>query len=454
MPAQRLAERPAPTFERALPASLEAEQATLGSVLMNRDALIPIASWLTPDMFYVQQHAWVYEAMLHCFQRRIPPDVRTVAERLREQERLDQVGGITALATLVQYVPSSYHVEHYARVVQKKALLRRLIETGGAISQLGYEQQDAEIGATIAEAHGLLMEATQISGDRPSMPIGAIVDAQFEPLCEGIPAGRPTGFLDYDEQLGGLYDSDLVLLAARPRTGKTSFALSLAAQLATRVPVYFISLEMSKEQLGQRMLALETGIDLHRLRQRRLSDSERIRVAQAMGTIAALSLDVLDRPVLTMSALRAEVLRYRSTVDALGVVIVDYAQLIEPDRKTDNRVVDVSTISRGLKQLAREVDVPVLALCQLNRAVESRPDHLPVLSDLRESGSWEQDADIVMFIHREELYDKDSDKKGIAELHVAKNRNGPVCVVPLRFDAATTRFQNLTYHSHGGRGYA
>ncbi len=441
-------------MDKSLPASPDAERAVLGSVLLNREAIVAIAPWLKPDDFYLEQHAWIYEAMLACYNARIPPDTRTVSEELRRRDRLEQVGGIPALTALVDSVPTSYHVEYYARMVERASLLRRLIATGGKIAALGYAEQD-DIEATLDKAEQTLFEVTQRRTTQDFIHIGQVIDSYYEQITylqehRGDVVGVPTGFRDLDELTGGLQPSDLIILAARPSVGKTSFVMSLAYNVATQHQgtVGIFSLEMSREQLVQRLIAMDTRIDAHKLRTGQIGTQELQIVVESMGRLASIPLYIEDTPALSIMDVRSKARRLQAQAE-VDLIIVDYLQLMQ-GRRSDNRVQEVSEISRGLKALARELNVPVVALSQLSRAVEGRTSHVPMLSDLRESGAIEQDADIVMFIYREELYDKETDKKGIAELHIAKHRNGPVGVVPMRFDASTTRFFDLTYRTPAG----
>lgn len=441
-------------MEKTLPANIEAERATLGSILLNRDAIIAIAPWLLGDYFYLEKHNWIYEAMLTCYNARIPPDTRTVSEELRRRERLDPIGGIPYLSELVDAVPTSYHVEYYARIVERTALLRQLISAGGKIAALGYDEQD-DLEATLDKAEATLFEVSQRRSTQDFMHIGQVIDSYYEQINyiqehRGEVVGVPTGFRDLDEITGGLQRSDLIILAARPSVGKTSCALSIAYNIATihQATVGLFSLEMSREQLVQRLLSMDTKIDSHKLRTGDIREAELQRVMEAMGRLAAVPIYIEDTPGLSVMEVRSKARRLQSQA-GVDLLIIDYLQLMQ-GRRSDNRVQEVSEISRGLKALARELNVPVVALSQLSRAVEGRTSHVPMLSDLRESGSIEQDADIVIFIYREELYDKETDKKGIAELHIAKHRNGPVGVVPLRFEARTTRFMDLSYRMPDG----
>jgi replicative DNA helicase len=437
-----------------VPQNIDAEQAILGSILLNRDAIVAVASWLQAEYFYMQRHAQIYEAMLACYNARIPPDIRTVSEELRRRDRLDGVGGVVYLAQLVDQVPTSYHVEYYARIVERTALLRKLIDAGGKIAALGYDEKD-DLEITLDRAEQTLFEVSQRRNAQDFVHIGQVIDAYYEQINylqehRGEVVGVPTGYRDLDQITGGLQRSDLIILAARPGVGKTSLVMSLAYNVALlhQGTVGVFSLEMSRDQLVQRMLAMETLIDTHRLRMGHLREDEMERVIGAMGKLASAPIYIEDTAGLSITDVRSKARRLQSQA-GVDLIIIDYLQLMA-GRRSDNRVQEVSEISRGLKQLARELNVPVIALSQLSRAVEGRTSHVPMLSDLRESGSIEQDADIVMFIYREELYDQNTEKKGIAEIHIAKHRNGPVGVVPMRFDPGTTRFHDLTYRTPDG----
>jgi replicative DNA helicase len=437
-----------------LPQNIEAEKATLGSILLNREAIVAVAPWLMAEYFYMDRHAQIYEAMLACYNARIPPDTRTVSEELRRRDRLDSCGGVPYLSDLVDTVPTSYHVEYYARIVERTALLRQLINAGGKIAALGYDERE-ELENTLDRAEQTLFEVSQRRSNQDFIHIGQVIDSYYEQINylqehRGEVVGVPSGFRDLDELTGGLQNSDLIILAARPSVGKTSLALSLGYNVATRHQrnVGIFSLEMSRDQLVQRLLAMDTRIDSHRLRTGHLNEADLQNVMESMGRLAAVPIYIEDTPGLSIMEVRSKARRLQSQ-SGVDLIIIDYLQLMA-GKRSDNRVQEVSEISRGLKALARELNVPVIALSQLSRAVEGRTSHIPMLSDLRESGSIEQDADIVMFIYREELYDKDTDKKGIAELHIAKHRNGPIGVVPMRFDAATTRFDDLTYRTPEG----
>ena len=436
-------------MEKQLPSNLEAERATLGSLLLDRDAIIAVAAWLAADHFYLEKHRWVYEAVLSCYARRVPPDLQTIADELRRSERLAHVGDLAFLLDLSNTVPTAYHVEYYARIVERTATLRKLIEAGGKIAALGYDESE-DLEQTLDQAEQELFSVSQRRNLQNFVPLAQVIEQYYEYLSdvqERGPemVGLPTHFIDFDRLTGGLHRSDLLILAARPGVGKSSFAMSIAYNVAiqNRSPVGIFSLEMGRDQLLQRLLATFTSIDSQRLRTGKISTQELQVVMDAMGQLASTPIFIDDTPSITVNEVRSKARRLQAE-SGLELLIIDYLQLMQGSaRRNDNRVQEVSEISRALKGLARELNVPVLALSQLSRAVEGRTSHVPMLSDLRESGSIEQDADVVMFIYREEMYDKDTDKKGIAEIHVAKHRNGPLGVVNLFFDQRTTRFRDL-----------
>jgi replicative DNA helicase len=425
--------------DKPLPHNDHAERATLGAIFLDREAIVPIAAWLMPEHFYTERHAWVYEAQLACYTRRTPPDLTTVADELRRSERLDQIGGVPFLIDLANAVPTAYHVEYYGRIVERTAVLRRLIQAGGKIAALGFEETE-DVEQTLDAAEQELFNVSQRRGIQGFVALAQVIDQYYEYLSEiqergPEMSGVSTGFIDFDRMTGGLQKSDLLILAARPGVGKSSFAMTIAFNIAMQqnIPVGVFALEMGRDQLLQRLLATHTGIDSQKLRTGRISTSELTVLMDAMGQLSAAPIYIDDTPGLTVNELRSKARRLQAE-HGLDVLIIDYLQLMSGSGKRgENRVQEVSEISRSLK----------IALSQLSRAVEGRTSHVPVLADLRESGSIEQDADIVMFIYREEMYDKDTDKKGIAEIHIAKHRNGPLGVVPLFFDQRTTRFRDL-----------
>lgn len=372
------------------PSSVEAEQAVLGSVLINREAIIAIAPWLTADFFYLQRHAQIYEAMLACYQRRVPPDTRTVSEELRRASRLEAIGGVLYLSELVDAVPTSYHVEYYARIVERTAMLRKLIAAGSKIAALGYDERD-DLETTLDRAETTLFEVSQRRATQDFVHISTVLDSYYEQINylqehRGEVVGVPTGYRDLDQITGGLQRSDLIILAARPGVGKTSLVMSLAYNVATlgHGTVGVFSLEMSRDQLVQRLLSMDTGIDSHRIRLGALREDEMERVITTMGRLAEAPIYIEDSAGISIMEVRSKARRLQSE-KGIDLIIIDYLQLMS-GRKSDNRVQEVSEISRGLKALAREINVPVIALSQLSRAVEGRTSHIPMLSDLRESG--------------------------------------------------------------------
>lgn len=426
-----------------LPSNTDAERATLGCVFLNRDAIVSIATWLTPAHFSDVRTALIYQAMLDCYRAGVAPNNRTVEDRLRTMGKFSEVG-FEYLLHLDDGLPHGLDVETYARQVEREAIKRQLVIAGGKIAAIGYNATDHE--QALDEAQGVLTAAaTMRSSSSSIVPFSQIAEEEYANIEAEVIPGIPTGFIDLDEITGGLHRQDLIILAARPSQGKTSLAGCLACNVADRagLPVLLFSLEMGRRDILMRAAAMASGVNLQSVRQRRMSDRDTTEYMKALGWAAKQPIYVDDTATQTLMHIRNKALRFLVEHGQLGLIIVDYLQLMDYQGKTENRVQEVSKISRGLKQLARETDTPVLALSQLSRAVEGRTSHVPMLSDLRESGSIEQDADLVMFIYREEVYDHETDKKGVAELHIAKHRNGPLGVVPLRFDTMTTRFTDL-----------
>ncbi|HEX2034079.1 MAG TPA: replicative DNA helicase [Chloroflexota bacterium] len=433
--------------ERLPPQNIEAEQSVLGSILIDRDAIVRVAGFLRPEDFYREAHRLIYQAALDLFERREPADFVLLCDELEQRSRLDQVGGPAYLTSLINMVPTAVNVEYYGHIVERCAILRRLISAGGQIAGVAYDlQHDAELAVDKAEQ--ILFSLTQRRRAQEFVPISQVLENYFDQIDyihqnKGKTFGVPTGFKKLDEITGGLQRSDLIILAARPGMGKTSFALNIAshAALKNHITVGIFSLEMSRDQLVQRLICSEAGIDSHRLRTGFIEEGEWAKIAQAIGELSEAPVFIDDTPGISIMELRTKARRLQAEHD-LGFIIVDYLQLMQ-GRRTENRVQEVSDISMGLKALARELNVPVLAASQLSRAVEQRPGNRPQLSDLRESGSIEQDADIVMFIYREEQYDRETSRKGIADVIVAKHRNGPLADIELVFLGQQTKFANL-----------
>ena len=435
------------SVERLPPHNLEAEQSVLGSLLIDRDAIIKVASYVKPEDFYLGANGTIYRAIVELYNRREPTDFITLSDELGRREVLDQVGGIAYLSSLLNVVPTAVHVEYYGKIVERTAVLRRLIDAGGQIVAIGYRDSvDTEDALDAAER--AIFEVSEKRTTRDFQSISDVLDRFFDQIDymqqhRGDVVGVPTGYADLDQLTGGFQRSDLLILAARPSMGKTALALGMAygAAIQHKRTVGIFSMEMSAEQLVQRLLSTETGVDSHRLRLGQIDDGEWDRISRAFGRLAEANIFIDDTAGAGVMEVRSKARRLQAE-HGLDLLIVDYLQLMS-GRRSENRVQEISEISRSLKGLARELNIPVIALSQLSRAVETRSDHRPMLSDLRESGSIEQYADIVMFIYREEKYDDNSEKKGIAEIIIAKHRNGPVGSVNLRFFEQTARFADL-----------
>ncbi|MBI2942218.1 MAG: replicative DNA helicase [Chloroflexi bacterium] len=433
--------------EKPIPHNLEAEQAVLGALLIDPEAIARIASFLKPEDFFAPRHAAVYAAQLALSERREPGDFVTLCDELARHGKLETIGGPAYLTSLISAVPTAVHVEHYAHIVERCAIMRQLIKAGGNIVGLGFENP-TDVDDTLDRAEQLVFG---ISRRRVTQDFVTLRDAlrdyfdEIDYLHEhrGEVIGVPTGFHDLDKLLTGLHPSDLIIIAGRPAVGKTGFALSLARNAAVhhRAGVAVFSLEMSVDQLVQRLLCMEATVDSQRLRTGYIDEFEWRRISEAFGVLSETPIYIDDTASISITELRMKARRLKAEHD-IKLVVVDYLQLMQ-GRGLENRVQEVSEISRSLKALARELGLPVIALSQLSRAVESRQDHKPMLSDLRESGSIEQDSDIVMFIHREEIYNPNTDKKNIADVIIAKHRNGPIGQVPLRFFPSQTRFADL-----------
>jgi replicative DNA helicase len=439
------------------PQNLDAEASLLGAVLIDTDALIKIADSVSPEDFYDTRHNHIYTAILSLYDKRSPIDILTLADQLKKVGYLDLVGGSSYLTELTNYVPTASHVEEYGEIVAQKALRRRLIAASQNISDLSYNETHG-IRELIEEAETNLFDVSQKQLKNSVISIETILEESFDRLDElhkdkGKIRGVPTGFKNLDNILAGFQKSDLVILAARPSMGKTALALNLAHNVAvkSKQPVLVFSLEMSKEQLVDRMLSMESGVDAWALRTGNLSDSDFEKISHAMGTLGEAPIFIDDTPSITISELRTKA-RREAHKQPLGLIVVDYLQLMSGGGKfggDGNRVQEISEISRGLKSIARELEVPMLALSQLSRSVESRSPQIPQLSDLRESGSIEQDADVVAFIYREDYYNPETERRNITDILIKKHRNGPIGNAELYFDKNKQRFRSLdTKHTH------
>ncbi len=430
-----------------VPHSRETEEAVIGSVLINPEAYYDVAGFLTGDDFHIHRLRWIWEAFSALHEQRIPVDMLTVTEELDKQGRLAEVGGPAYLTSLVNNVPSSMHAEAYGRLVQQSSIRRRLLEAANKIAKVAY-QEDITVESAIDEAEKAVFGASEQRLSTDLQPIKVVLSDYFDQVEQMSRRGDeiygvPTGFIDLDRLLMGLQPSDLLIFAGRPAQGKTSFLMSVAKNAAQigKKHVAIFSMEMSNDQLVQRLLSQETGINGQKMRSGKLSQNEWDLFAQAMDVLGDTRIFLDDTPGISPTQMRAKCRRLHMEF-GLDLIVVDYLQLMRGETRNENRVQEVSYISRSLKVLARELNVPVLAAAQLSRAVEQRADKRPVLSDLRESGSLEQDADIVMFIHRPDLTEEDSLRKNVAEIMVSKHRNGPTGIVELVFREDLAKFEN------------
>ncbi len=432
------------------PHSLESEQAVLGALLIDPDAMIQVGDVLKPDDFYADKHRLLFDAMLELYGRREPIDILSLSGKLDDKGQLQDIGGRAYLADLSARVPTSSNAGYYAKLVKQKATLRKLIRAGHNIVQLGV-QEDQDVEKLLDQAEQTLFTVSQESLQQNYVPLHSILTDTFNRLdemhkSEGKLRGVSTGFRDLDNMLGGFQKSDLIILAARPSMGKTGLALDIARTIAVnqKVPVGIVSLEMGKDQLGDRLLCSEAGIDLWKMRTGKLQNDEDFsKIGRAMGALAEAPLFIDDSANANIMEVRTKARRLQME-HGVGILIIDYLQLMEGrSRNGDNRVQEIAEISRGLKSIARELNIPIIALSQLSRAVEAQNPPIPRLSHLRESGSIEQDADVVMFIYREDYYNKESERKHIADIIIAKHRNGPTGQVQLYFDVERASFRDL-----------
>jgi replicative DNA helicase len=432
------------------PHSREAEEAVIGAVLINPESYYDVAQFLKSNDFYLHRHKWIWEAFVRLNERNESIDYITVTQELEKMERLEDVGGEAYVTQLINNVPSSLHAEAYGHRVEETAIRRRMIEAANKIAQLAHEQK-LSLETVMDDSEKAVFNVTERRLSRDLQPIQEVLTDYFDRIEELSERdeeliGVPTGFYDLDKMLGGLQKSDLLIVAGRPGMGKTGFLLSVAknASLTHRKHVAIFSLEMSNEQVVQRIISQKTGISTQVLRSGKLAPNQWELFTQAIEVLSDTRVFLDDTPALTPLQLRTKCRRLHME-HGLDLVIVDYLQLMTDDTRTDNRVQEVSAISRNLKVLARELNVPVFAAAQLSRAVEQRSEKRPVLSDLRESGSLEQDADIVMFIYRPEVYEEDTVQENLAEIIVAKHRNGPTGDVQLIFQKNLAKFMNAAH---------
>ena len=435
-------------IKRILPHSPEAEQSVIGSMIMSRDAIVEASEIITGADFYQQQYGIVFEAMIELHDEGKAVDLITLQERLKEKDLPSEISSMEFVRDLLSAVPTSANVKYYAEIVAEKSMLRKLIKTTEEITNacyLGKEKTQDILEVTEKK----IFDLVQNRGSEEFVPIRQVVLNAIEKIekasrSQGSVTGIPTGFIDLDYKMSGFQPSDLILVAARPSMGKTAFVLNIAQYMAFHndVTAAIFSLEMSKEQLVNRLLALESKVDSQNIRTGNLEDEEWAKLIEGANIIGKSNLIIDDKPGISISELRSKCRKYKMEHN-LGVIFIDYLQLMTGSGRSESRQQEISEISRSLKALARELNVPVVALSQLSRAVEQRPDHRPMLSDLRESGAIEQDADVVMFIYRDDYYNKDSENKNIAEISIAKQRNGPLGTVNLVWLPNYTKFVNM-----------
>ncbi len=433
---------------RIPPHSLEAEQSVLGAMLLDKEAINTAMETIRPDDFYKEANQEIFEAMIVLNNRNEPVDIITLSEELKRRGTLEPVGGINYLANLSGSIATTANTKYYCNIVEEKSTLRKLIKSSNEIMGLAYENSE-EVNAIIEKAEKNIFDITQGAHKKGIVPISEVLLTSFAQIEEraankGGLTGLTTGFSDLDRKLSGLQKSDLVLLAARPSMGKTAFGVNIAtnASIKGNGKIAVFSLEMSKEQLVQRIISSTAHVDLQKIISGNLADDEWIQVVNAMGPLSKMEIYIDDTAGISLMEMKAKCRRLK-VEKGLDLIVVDYLQLMQVDGRVESRQQEISAISRGLKGLAKEMECPVLALSQLSRAPELRSDHRPILSDLRESGAIEQDADVVLFLYRDEYYDKESEKKNIGEVIIAKHRNGPTGSIELVFKQEYTKFLNM-----------
>lgn len=442
------------TFDRVPPQNMEAEQAVIGAVLLQAEALITAMERLRSEDFYSSAHQRIYEAMVELAESNQPVDLVTLTAHLQDQQLLEEIGGVSYLSRLANAVPTAANVDYYSQIVEEKSMLRRLIRTATNIVSDGYANSD-EVGVLLSDAEKKILEISNRRAGGGFVSIRDVLMEVFEKVeqlysNQGGTTGIPSGFTDLDKMTAGFQRSDLIIVAARPSVGKTAFALNIAQNVGVRAreTVAIFSLEMSAAQLVQRMICAEANVDAQRMRTGHLEGDDWEKLTMAIGSLSEAQIFIDDTPGITVAEIRAKCRRLKKE-RGLGMILIDYLQLISGRGKAgENRQQEVSEISRTLKHIARELEVPVIALSQLSRGVEQRQDKRPMMSDLRESGSIEQDADIVSFLYRDDYYDKESEKKNIIEIIIAKQRNGPVGTVELVFLKQYNKFVSIDRAHH------
>ena len=435
-------------IKRVLPHSVEAEQSVIGSMIMDRDAIMTASEVITSEDFYQSQYGVLFDAMLELYNEGKPVDLVTLQERLREKDVPPEISSLEFVRDLLDAVPTSANVRHYATIVQEKSMLRKLIKVNEDIANTCYLARE-KTEDILEETEKKIFDLLQYRSTGDFVPIKQVVLNALDKIekaskNKGTVTGIPTGFIDLDYKTSGFQPSDLILIAARPSMGKTAFVLNVAQHMAFEEgkTVAIFSLEMSKEQLVNRLFSLESKVDSQALRTGNLTDEDWAKLIEGAAVVGKSNLIIDDTPGISIAELRSKCRKFKLEHD-LGIIIIDYLQLMSGGKHSESRQQEISEISRSLKAVARELNVPVVALSQLSRAVEQRPDHRPMLSDLRESGAIEQDADVVMFLYRDDYYNKDTDKKNIAEVIIAKQRNGPIGTVELVWLPNYTKFANM-----------
>ena len=435
-------------IKRVLPHSVEAEQSVIGSMIMDRDAIMTASEVITSEDFYQSQYGVLFDAMLELYNEGKPVDLVTLQERLREKDVPPEISSLEFVRDLLDAVPTSANVRHYATIVQEKSMLRKLIKVNEDIANTCYLARE-KTEDILEETEKKIFDLLQYRSTSDFVPIKQVVLNALDKIekaskNKGTVTGIPTGFIDLDYKTSGFQPSDLILIAARPSMGKTAFVLNVAQHMAFKEgkTVAIFSLEMSKEQLVNRLFSLESKVDSQALRTGNLTDEDWAKLIEGAAVVGKSNLIIDDTPGISIAELRSKCRKFKLEHD-LGIIIIDYLQLMSGGKHSESRQQEISEISRSLKAVARELNVPVVALSQLSRAVEQRPDHRPMLSDLRESGAIEQDADVVMFLYRDDYYNKDTDKKNIAEVIIAKQRNGPIGTVELVWLPNYTKFANM-----------
>lgn len=440
-------------IKRILPYSVEAEQSVIGSMIMDREAIVVASELITGEDFYNRQYGILFETMVELNDAGSPVDLVTLQNKLKEKDVPPEVSSLEFVRDLITAVPTSANIKYYANIVAEKATLRRLIRLNEEIANTCYAGKES-LEYILEDTEKRVFQLVQKRTTDDFVPVRQIVMNAMDKIetaakNKGSVTGIPTGFIDLDYRTAGMQPSDLILVAARPSMGKTAFELNLAQYMAFKknLTVALFSLEMSKEQLVNRMFSLESNVDAQKLRTGQLNDEEWERLIESAGTIGKSKLIIDDTPGISIAELRSKCRKYKLEHD-LSIIMIDYLQLMSGSGRTESRQQEISDISRSLKALARELSVPVVALSQLSRAVEQRPDHRPMLSDLRESGAIEQDADVVMFLYRDDYYNHDSPDKGVSEVIIAKQRNGPIGTVKLAWLPQYTKFANLEHKAN------